>query len=83
MRTQQRDFEIVISQYKDNLDWLIPYQKHATIYCKDPDNHSNDIFHLPPIGLESHTYLHHLIENYDDLAEMTLFMKSNIRDCNS
>lgn len=77
MRTQQRDFEIVVSYFKENIEWLKPYENHTTIYCKDPDNQSSEYIHLPNVGVESHTYLTHIVENYDDLAEMTLFTKAD------
>jgi hypothetical protein len=32
---------------------------------------------LPNIGRETHTYLHHIIENYDRLAEMTVFSQGD------
>lgn len=80
MRTEQRDFEIVVARFKENADWTRPYQKHVTIYCKDPQDTNPNYFHLPNVGRESHTYLHHIIENYDDLATMTLFTQGRISD---
>ena len=80
MRTIQRDFEVVISRYTENIDWIIPYKKHCTVYCKDQTNTNLEYIHLPNVGRESHTYLHHIIENYDDLATMTLFSQGQISD---
>jgi hypothetical protein len=80
MRTLQRDFEIVVSHYKENLNWTKPYQKHTTIYNKDPDTSHSEYINLPNVGRESHTYLYHIIQNYDDLATMTLFTQGRIDD---
>jgi len=33
---------------------------------------------LPNIGRESHTYLYHIIENYDNLANVTVFLQGSI-----
>lgn len=80
MRTKEREFEIVVAKYKENLNWLIPYLRHVTIYNKDESNLRSEWIHLPNVGRESHTYLHHIIQNYDDLADMTLFTQGNIQD---
>lgn len=32
---------------------------------------------LPNYGFEAHTYMHHIATNYDDLAELTLFLQGN------
>jgi len=75
-RTSQRDFEIVVAHFKENLDWTKPYHKHLTIYHKNPQDSPS----IPNVGRESHTYLHHIIQNYDDLATMTLFTQGSIHD---
>jgi hypothetical protein len=33
----------------------------------------DDVIHLPNIGREGHTFLHHIINNFHDLAEHTIF----------
>jgi hypothetical protein len=33
--------------------------------------------HLENVGRESHTYLHHILENYDALAALTIFCQDN------
>lgn len=70
-----KDVEFVIAKYKEDLSWidiLEPYR--FRIYNKD------DGGDLPNIGREAHTYLHHIIENYDKLADVTVFLQGNPLD---
>lgn len=62
---------------------------NIVIYTKDSkatadsilDRVSADgIVHLPNRGREGGTYLSHIIENYDDLAEHTLFIQADIHN---
>jgi len=78
--------EIVVARYKENLDWLKKIKKSKdikiTIYNKGPDDIENipsstSIIKLPNIGRESHTYLYHIINNYDNLADQTIFCQGD------
>jgi len=80
---------IVISRYNENLDWIheSPFNKHPIIiYNKGNDdidlkqNSSNThIIKLPNVGRESHTFLYHIIENYDKLSEITIFLVGSLK----
>ena len=35
---------------------------------------------LPNVGRESHTYLHHIVANYDHLASVTVFTQGSISE---
>jgi len=61
--------QLVVARYLENLNWLnnIPPQIQSRVYDKSP---SGD---LPNVGREAHTYLHHIVENYDALADLTIF----------
>lgn len=77
--------ELVIANYEEKLDWLndIPtsvYDK-LTIYNKGKPkdykflSEKRAVIHtLPNVGREAHTYLYHVIKNYDNLAEVTVFL---------
>jgi hypothetical protein len=78
--------EIVVARYKENLDWLKKIKKSKdikiTIYNKGPDDIENipsgtSIIKLSNIGRESHTYLYHIINNYDNLADQTIFCQGD------
>ena len=74
---------IIISRYNENLEWLKdePFNKYPVIiYNKGP----NDDFYKPEklikivklenIGREGHTYLYHIINNYDNLYNVNIFL---------
>ena len=74
------NYQIVVARYNENIDWLNSEKDHCIIYNKSkPLNIPNEII-LPNVGRESHTYLYHIIENYDNLSDKTIFFQGNIRD---
>jgi Protein of unknown function (DUF3431) len=77
-------FEIVAAHYREDLSWLKPVASIVTVYSKgNLETYRNDFPRyslLPNIGRESHTYLHHIVYNYDTLADITLFTQGQIAD---
>ena len=75
--------EIVVARYNENLDWLKKIKKSKdlkiTVYNKGPDDIDVPFIRLPNIGRESHTYLYHIINNYDNLADQTIFCQGDSR----
>lgn len=74
--------QIVVARYNENIDYLKNLKNIIIVYNKGSDHLSND-FHqikLPNIGREAHTYLYHIIQNYEHLAEKTLFIQGNLTD---
>jgi len=67
--------EIVIARYNENLDWIkeLPKNIKVTIYNKGINDIDYPFIPLENIGRESHTYLYHIIHNYNKLAEKTIF----------
>ena len=74
---------IVVSRYNENLEWLKdePFNEYPVIiYNKGP----NDNFYKPEklikivnlenIGRCDHTYLYHIIQEYDNLHDITIFL---------
>jgi hypothetical protein len=87
--------DIVIAHYKEDLSWLpLNPNYNYYIYSKCPEydyssllqTHENIcITKLPNLGRESYTYLHHILYNYDRLANtqqpiVTLFLQGKIAD---
>ena len=74
---------IVVSRYNENLEWL---KKHpfnlypVIIYNKGPNDHfykPNKLIktiNLENVGRESHTYLYHIIHEYDNLHDIIVFL---------
>ncbi len=69
-------FELVISRYSEDLNWVNKYQVFSTIYNKGDDEIEGSI-PLHNIGREAHTYLHHIVNNYDNLADYTAFVQGD------
>lgn len=75
--------EIVVAVYRDNIDWLIDRKtkfenlEKISAYTKFERNDFDYVCQLPNIGRESHTYLYHIINNYDSLADFTTFVQGN------
>jgi len=77
------DVQVVVSKFNENLDWLnrAPFSGYPVkVYNKGPNEGARNGLRacttrvLPNVGRESHTYLHHIIENYDSLANITVFL---------
>lgn len=78
----QSDLEIVVAHYNEDLSWLDDDVKACTIYSKGGEKNAPSSPHitLPNIGREGHTFLHHIIDRYDSLADVTLFLQGRVDD---
>ena len=81
VRDRLTNYEIVIAHFDEDLEKLTPYASHAHIYHKGnmskPDPRFRKWTVLPNVGREGHTYLHHIIENYDNLAPYIVFSQAS------
>ena len=77
------NLQIVIARYNEDLEWLKehPFNQYPVIlYNKGPNDnfyHAPNILEhikLPNIGRDAHTILYHIIEKYDNLADVTVFL---------
>ena len=83
---------LVVAKYREDLTWLNQIVNHGLdviIYDKSDIslNKSNDYvkvsdnyFKLPNIGREAHTYIKHIVENYDDLYDVEVFSQGGVYD---
>jgi hypothetical protein len=79
----QKKIQIVVARYNENLNWLIPFKDICIIYNKGDNSPLLNNFYnvrLPNYGRESQTYLYHIVNNYDNLAEKTIFFQGRIDD---
>jgi hypothetical protein len=61
--------EIVVSHYKEDIRWLKDFSNFKiTVYNKFKGENL-----IPNIGFEAHTYLYHIVNNYDNLSKVTIF----------
>jgi len=76
------EYQIVVARYNENINYLSLFKDIMIVYNKG-DTPIPSIFNsmnLPNVGRESHTYLYHIIQNYDTLANRTLFIQGRIND---
>ena len=71
---------IVVARYNEPIEWtngIINDKTKCIIYNKGSKlNHSVcPVIYLPNVGREGHTYLYHIINNYDNLSEYTMFLQ--------
>jgi hypothetical protein len=84
-----KNIQVVTAVYNEDMDWLkeepfnglniICYNKgkNDLKHCETPNC---KIIDLPNVGRCDHTYLHHIIENYDNLAPVTMFIPGSWKD---
>ncbi|MBO9637275.1 MAG: DUF3431 domain-containing protein [Siphonobacter aquaeclarae] len=65
--------ELVVARYEEPLNWVrkVPAAFRRTIYDKSAN--PEDRISLPNTGREAHTYLTHIVDRYDSLADYTVF----------
>jgi len=76
-------YQIVVAKYNEDIKWLLPFKSITIIYNKGEQHPLLNRFetvYLNNVGRESHTYLYHIVENYDKLADKTIFFQGNIID---
>jgi hypothetical protein len=73
----QPQLELVVARHTEDLAWLrrVPRAFTASVY--DKSGALPDAIQLPNIGREAHTYLHHLAERHDSLADITVFVQGH------
>jgi len=71
------NFCIVVARYNEDLEWSKQFL-NVIIYNKGIKltNDFNQIL-LNNVGREGHTYYKHIYDNYDNLAEYTIFLQGN------
>ena len=69
--------ELVVARHTEDLAWLrrVPHEVAVTVYDKGSGTPST--IPLPNLGREAHTYLHHLAERHDSLADLTIFVQGH------
>ena len=74
------DFQLVVARYNEDIHWLRHEMDNCIIYNKGEKLNCKNEIMLPNIGREAHTYLWHIINNYDNLADVTVFTQGKISD---
>jgi hypothetical protein len=64
---------IVVARYNEDVTWSSRYP--CVIYNKGTPIPNS--IELPNIGREAHTYLYHILQNYNELDDYTAFLQGN------
>ena len=70
---------LVIARYKENVKWALPYNDITIIYNKGVDDIKDflRVQSVTNVGREGHTYLYHIVQNYNNLSERTVFLQGD------
>jgi len=79
--------EMVIARYNESLDWIKqgPFNRYPIIIynkCNNTNFAMTDkvkkVISLKNLGKCDHTYFHHIVNNYNNLAAVTIFLPGSI-----
>lgn len=75
----ENDISLIVARYNEDIDWVKAYDDIAIIYNKgDKINiYFNRIINIENIGREGHTYLYHIINNYNNLSSRVIFTQAD------
>jgi hypothetical protein len=79
----KKKIQMVVARYNEDVKWLLPFKDIVIIYNKGEYNsllNNFNTINLKNYGRESHTYLYHIINNYDNLTEKIIFFQGKIDD---
>jgi len=77
---------IIVSRFNENLNWIneFPFNQFKYIVYNKGNNENFEknnvvkIVKLENIGRCDHTFLYHIIENYDNLSNIVVFFPGSI-----
>lgn len=72
-----KDTNIILTRYDENLSWVQPYLEYCVIYNKGKDDLSYPSIKLPNIGLEHHSWVYHIVNNYNSLPDYLIFLQGS------
>tara|TARA_Y100000589_G_scaffold330619_1_gene380833 strand:- start:2829 stop:3518 length:690 start_codon:yes stop_codon:yes gene_type:complete len=77
---------LIIARYNENINWVNKHKDFKIIiYNKGDKLIENEYFkvvNLKNIGRESHTWLHHIVINYNNLDNINIFLQGRLDDLN-
>lgn len=78
--------ELIVARYNEDLKWTLehPFNMFKYIVYNKGINedfektHVIQVINLPNVGREGHTYLHHIIEHYDNLSNILVCFPGSV-----
>ncbi len=81
---ENNEIHIIVARYNENVGWLKdkPFNRYKQfIYEKGPQPLNDpNCKTLPNVGREGHTYLHHIINHYENLPDVIIFLPGSALD---
>mmetsp|Transcript_24540 Transcript_24540/g.54628 ORF Transcript_24540/g.54628 Transcript_24540/m.54628 type:complete len:376 (-) Transcript_24540:217-1344(-) len=74
----RQEIEVVLAYYDEDVSWTSRVASLVTVYCQSGETSIGNIpcIPLPNVGREGHVYMTHIVNNYDNLAEWTVFSQA-------
>jgi hypothetical protein len=69
--------QLIVSHYEQDISWAHTMSNFFNTIIYDKSEKESGLIKLENIGREPHTYMCHIIENYNSLAEWTIFSQDN------
>lgn len=70
-------YKIIVAKYTENIDWIkFLNPENVIIYDKSNSPIEGSISRTN-VGREAETYMYYILENYDNLADYTIFLQGN------
>jgi hypothetical protein len=80
------NFDIIVSRYNENLEWTLeePFCNYKYIVYNKGENEDFEksnvktIIKIPNVGRCDHTYLYHIVNNYESLNNILVFISGSV-----
>jgi len=69
-------YHLVVAKYKEDIRWT-EHINPENLYIYDKSGEKSPYKNLENVGRESHTYIHHIIEHYDNLPDYLIFVQGD------
>jgi len=78
----KQNLEVVVTRFDENLNFLKNYEDFLTVYNKGKNdlNLNCKIVNRPNIGKDPESFFYHIVNNWDNLSDITFFCQGDIND---
>ena len=77
---------LIIARYNEKIEWLKKHDDFKIIVYNKGEklqkNYNFEVVKLENIGRESHTWLYHIVKNYNNLNAINIFLQGKVDDLN-
>ena len=69
--------KLVLARYKEDISWSDEFKNNRVVYDKSGTNTNPEFINLENTGREAGTYLQYILDNYDNLPDVTIFSQAD------